>query len=74
MFPSPYGDYGSYQIVKDYVLALQGEFPSPYGDYGSYRSGCGRGLEIRHYRVSVPLRGLWFLSVLLVLYIAAFCD
>ena len=36
-------------------------FPSPYGDYGSY--------QITHFElsllqevVSVPLRGLWFLS------------
>ncbi len=37
MFPSPYGDYGSYH---DKILESLDEsfikFPSPYGDYGSY--------------------------------------
>ena len=36
-FPSPYGDYGSYQAFpnRHYVI-IKGGFPSPYGDYGSY--------------------------------------
>ena len=37
-------------------------FPSPYGDYGSYRKSINNkynGFE----EVSVPLRGLWFLSI-----------
>ena len=36
MFPSPYGDYGSYLYMAlhdDDALRL---FPSPCGDYGSY--------------------------------------
>ena len=37
-FPSPYGDYGSYQHPATFTLDsnTQQEFPSPYGDYGSY--------------------------------------
>ena len=37
VFPSPYGDYGSYLdgINKD-GLKVEFKFPSPYGDYGSY--------------------------------------
>ena len=38
LFPSPYGDYGSYQNYNyqgwNEVFSW---FPSPYGDYGSYR-------------------------------------
>ena len=36
-FPSPYGDYGSYQyrVLDEYIDSWYG-FPSPYGDYGSY--------------------------------------
>ncbi len=37
MFPSPYGDYGSYLYMAlhdDDALRL---FPSPCGDYGSYQ-------------------------------------
>ena len=37
MFPSPYGDYGSYQEVKRELERRLASFPSPYGDYGSYR-------------------------------------
>ena len=47
------GVYGS--LENEYV------FPSPCGDYGSYR-----GLWptfVSYQTVSVPLRGLWFLSV-----------
>ena len=37
MFPSPYGDYGSYRASKfDYFINPAQLFPSPYGDYGSY--------------------------------------
>ena len=38
------------------------EFPSPYGDCGSYHSDLYRGMIIPTCNVSVPLRGLWFLS------------
>ena len=38
MFPSPYGDYGSYlTMTKKEAIRYRIEFPSPYGDYGSYR-------------------------------------
>ena len=36
MFPSPYGDYGSYLGAVETYLITWDEFPSPYGDYGSY--------------------------------------
>ena len=61
-FPSPYGDYGSYLLSKgNQRRKSRKQFPSPYGDYGSYQGKedtnviCGD-------CVSVPLRGLWFLS------------
>ena len=38
-YPSPYGDYGSYQILRgSYPNDAWKLFPSPYGDYGSYRA------------------------------------
>ena len=38
MFPSPYGDYGSYlQSDNEEMKEAVQRFPSPYGDYGSYR-------------------------------------
>ena len=61
-FPSPCGDYGSYHIPYDLQrVYVAEEFPSPCGDYGSYRAAilCR---PARKSRVSVPLRGLWFLS------------
>ena len=63
VIPSPYGDYGSYLSRKDILRVFrQAWFPSPYGDYGSYlyeqeAADCESFDE-----VSVPLRGLWFLS------------
>ena len=61
-FPSPCGDYGSY---RDHILEEKRHdrklFPSPCGDYGSYRTPCFPG-ENHLSQVSVPLRGLWFLS------------
>ena len=38
-FPSPCGDYGSYQysVHTEYVTYDFEKFPSPCGDYGSYR-------------------------------------
>ena len=61
-FPSPYGDYGSYRDdVRDELYCRMMTFPSPYGDYGSYRQGLTAD-EIEMIVVSVPLRGLWFLS------------
>ena len=38
------------------------QFPSPYGDYGSYRALHQNVKEYKNV-VSVPLRGLWFLSI-----------
>ena len=38
------------------------KFPSPCGDYGSYRQKVMQSME-SFYTVSVPLRGLWFLSL-----------
>ena len=35
-FPSPYGDYGSYQALQVLTKSHLKKFPSPYGDYGSY--------------------------------------
>ena len=62
-FPSPYGDYGSYpQVELGQLLGMSQTFPSPYGDYGSYRR---YGINVSYASmggVSVPLRGLWFLS------------
>ena len=62
-FPSPCGDYGSYPFLSIWDSSKKHrKFPSPCGDYGSYPSRChyrdGRRLQ----KVSVPLRGLWFLS------------
>ena len=37
VFPSPYGDYGSYRQNVLFVSILVITFPSPYGDYGSYQ-------------------------------------
>ena len=36
-FPSPYGDYGSYQESFADIVEASYMFPSPYGDYGSYQ-------------------------------------
>ena len=43
------------------ILASKKKFPSPCGDYGSYRL-CGKNGVCRSHHISVPLRGLWFLS------------
>ena len=59
-FPSPYGDYGSYRRSYFSRAGLVA-FPSPYGDYGSYHY-IERFINIQRNVVSVPLRGLWFLS------------
>ena len=48
------------EIMKFFESTDVYEFPSPYGDYGSYLFITG-GIYVC-YRVSVPLRGLWFLS------------
>ena len=61
--PSPCGDCGSYPKVGTISIWVEfGEFPSPCGDCGSYRlwRRC-EALKVK--RVSVPLRGLWFLSL-----------
>ena len=39
-------------------------FPSPYGDCGSYLRDSEEQATVQSRHVSVPLRGLWFLSVL----------
>ena len=44
--------------------ARKNAFPSPCGDYGSYQHSKGFAYDIGLYFVSVPLRGLWFLSEL----------
>ena len=63
LFPSPCGDYGSYLFVfRQGSVFRRPLFPSPCGDYGSYQ----KHLHYRRRRIaelSVPLRGLWFLSV-----------
>ena len=43
-------------------IATAEQFPSPYGDYGSYRHRKFNSIIRCPKRVSVPLRGLWFLS------------
>ena len=63
-FPSPCGDYGSYRGIYMCVIAVY-EFPSPCGDYGSYRRPFPSHRKRRQIYISVPLRGLWFLSTLL---------
>ena len=47
----------SADVIKATVL-----FPSPYGDYGSYQLPCLGKAGYLPTDVSVPLRGLWFLS------------
>ena len=37
MFPSPYGDCGSYRLPAEWLQYIPCRFPSPYGDCGSYR-------------------------------------
>ena len=62
MFPSPCGDYGSYpkrSCVESWEL--NNRFPSPCGDYGSYLTQRELSSKVG-VSVSVPLRGLWFLS------------
>ena len=61
-FPSPYGDYGSYPDDLGCIGQDASWFPSPYGDYGSYLRKGGIEYEKIYVEVSVPLRGLWFLS------------
>ena len=61
-FPSPCGDYGSYRLGKAGNLPTdETRFPSPCGDYGSYHEDDDDVL-FEDVAVSVPLRGLWFLS------------
>ena len=48
------------ETEKEEEIAL--EFPSPCGDYGSYQRGSDRAFLSGIFAVSVPLRGLWFLS------------
>ena len=61
VFPSPCGDYGSYRVILVSRNGWLPSFPSPCGDYGSYpRNLVAFGMTTGG--VSVPLRGLWFLS------------
>ena len=51
-------------ITSEYgttISILEEKFPSPYGDCGSYRLPI-LSLDSPQSTVSVPLRGLWFLS------------
>ena len=43
------------------------KFPSPCGDYGSYHSEIVK-LFVMLFVISVPLRGLWFLSAQMIFY------
>ena len=61
MFPSPCGDYGSYHLESGPVDDFYTVFPSPCGDYGSYQYNR-QDVVVERAIVSVPLRGLWFLS------------
>ncbi len=47
--------------LQSFVAQKEG-FPSPCGDYGSYHA-VSRRVQPKRIFVSVPLRGLWFLSV-----------
>ena len=49
------------------MIELLFSYPSPYGDYGSYQHEKITVYE-RKQLVSVPLRGLWFLSDVVPLY------
>ena len=69
-FPSPCGDYGSYLPTgKNGTPSLIISFPSPYGDYGSYLDEEVKEKVKKRAEVSVPLRGLWFLSYMTSMYI-----
>ena len=61
MFPSPCGDYGSYLLACLIGRQVASLCPSPCGDYGSYHPSTR--MYSRLPAVSVPLRGLWFLSL-----------
>ena len=61
-FPSPCGDYGSYlSSLYSATQVPSNMFPSPCGDYGSYL-WLHISTSALYRQVSVPLRGLWFLS------------
>ena len=47
---------------RSYWSFRRGLFPSPCGDYGSYPRRCYHNKDFAEKMVSVPLRGLWFLS------------
>ena len=63
LFPSPCGDYGSYLNIESRQLLPLLKFPSPCGDYGSYLLEDDDLPSQLKDPVSVPLRGLWFLSL-----------
>ena len=61
--PSPCGDYGSYlRPLGSPIAPVPPPNPSPCGDYGSYLQEPERWKHNLRGHESVPLRGLWFLS------------
>ena len=54
------------RMASNMNTSAKATFPSPYGDYGSYRSAGLICSIIFVIVVSVPLRGLWFLSAPLI--------
>ena len=64
-FPSPYGDYGSYlrQGITGFMMARSGFRPLTGIMVLIYDNDKRTS---NHYLVSVPLRGLWFLSAPLI--------
>jgi hypothetical protein len=53
-------------IMEITIITKQTMFPSPCGDYGSYLLNECLPLRYDVRVVSVPLRGLWFLSLVTV--------
>ena len=62
VFPSPYGDYGSYlKSPLRHWQKRRNKFPSPYGDYGSYLGRLVKRTASRHYWSFRPLTGIMVL-------------
>ena len=61
-FPSPYGDYGSYQyrVLDEYIDSWYG-FPSPCGDYGSYHVHFKEAFRLSRRPRFRPLAGIMVL-------------
>ena len=64
-FPSPCGDYGSYHDQVQEVLFLHTQRFRPLAGIMVLIFKNLNGLTISYGLVSVPLRGLWFLSIIL---------